>query len=57
MTGQETLVWAIKLHCDQKYIYATFLPPKSVRLKVWVTLKAFSLALRGIHRGLDTGES
>ena len=47
MTGQETLVWTIKLHCDQKYIYATFLSPKSVRLKVWDILKSvlFKLAM------------
>ena len=40
MTGQETLLWSIKLHCNQKYIYSTFLPLKSVRLKVWITVKS-----------------
>ena len=44
MTDQETLVWTIKLHCDQKYIYATFLPPKSVRLSLG-TLKSVLFSL------------
>ena len=46
MTSQQVLLWTIKLHCDQNYIYATFLPSKSVRVKVWSTMKSVLLALR-----------
>ena len=47
MMSEETLAWTIKLYFDQKYIHATFLPPKSVRLKVWITSKKilFRLAM------------
>ena len=56
MTGQETLIWTIKVYCDQKYIHATFLPPKSVRLKVWITLKSVLsrfTSVRRVHPRMD----